>query len=172
MDENQKPARIKATLEFSVTGSGLEEALVEYDELTVEGMLREMLASLKLKDQRCHKQQARQDYEDHALRTQLSEGVTPHDLDIWIDTAVRLNNRRGAAKVDNEELIEHTIAAFPDSLHTKIDEAAEKGDRANIDPACRPQKTVGRQGLRACIEIADYELGHVRCEGGFIKDRA
>ena len=97
------------------------------------GMLREMLASLKLKDQRCHKQQARQDYEDHALRTQLSEGVTPHELDIWIDTAVRLNNRRGAAKVDNEELIEHTIAAFPDSLHTKIDEAAEKGDRANID---------------------------------------
>ena len=38
-----KDARIKATLEFSVSGSGLEDALAEYDELTVEGMLREML---------------------------------------------------------------------------------------------------------------------------------
>ena len=38
-----KDARIKVTLEFSVSGSGLEDALAEYDELTVEGMLREML---------------------------------------------------------------------------------------------------------------------------------
>lgn len=38
-----KDARIKATLEFSVSGSGLEDALAEYDELTVEGMLREIL---------------------------------------------------------------------------------------------------------------------------------
>ena len=36
-------ARIKATLEFSVSGTGLEEALAEYDELTVAAMLREML---------------------------------------------------------------------------------------------------------------------------------
>ena len=36
-------AKIKVSLEFRVSGSGLEEALVEYDELTVEGMLREML---------------------------------------------------------------------------------------------------------------------------------
>ena len=54
------------------------------------GMLREMLASLKLKDQRCHKQQARQDYEDHALRTQLSEGVTPHELDINKRSGIRV----------------------------------------------------------------------------------
>jgi len=38
-----KDAKIKVTLEFSVSGSGLEDALAEYDELTVEGMLREML---------------------------------------------------------------------------------------------------------------------------------
>jgi len=36
-------AKIKVTLEFTVSGSGLEEALAEYDELTVEGMLREIL---------------------------------------------------------------------------------------------------------------------------------
>ena len=35
--------RIKATLEFTVSGDGLEEALAEYDEITVEGFLREVL---------------------------------------------------------------------------------------------------------------------------------
>ena len=38
-----KDTKIKVTLEFTVSGSGLEDALAEYDELTVEGMLREML---------------------------------------------------------------------------------------------------------------------------------
>ena len=38
-----KDAKIKCTLEFAVSGSGLEDALAEYDELTVEGMLKEML---------------------------------------------------------------------------------------------------------------------------------
>lgn len=36
-------AKIKATVEFSVSGSGLEDALAEYDEITVAGLLREML---------------------------------------------------------------------------------------------------------------------------------
>ncbi len=35
--------RIKATLEFAVSESGLEDALAEYDEITVEGLLREIL---------------------------------------------------------------------------------------------------------------------------------
>lgn len=35
--------RIKTTLEFSVSESGLEDALAEYDEITVEGLLSEML---------------------------------------------------------------------------------------------------------------------------------
>jgi len=35
--------RIKATVEFNVSGSSLEDALAEYDELTVEGLLREMI---------------------------------------------------------------------------------------------------------------------------------
>lgn len=35
--------RIRASLEFTVSGSGLEDALAEYDELTVEGLLREVL---------------------------------------------------------------------------------------------------------------------------------
>jgi hypothetical protein len=35
--------KIKATIEFSVSDSALEDALAEYDELTVEGLLREML---------------------------------------------------------------------------------------------------------------------------------
>lgn len=35
--------KIKAEVEFDVTESGLEDALAEYDELTVEGLLREML---------------------------------------------------------------------------------------------------------------------------------
>ena len=35
--------RIKATLDFTVSGEGLEEALAEYDEITVEGFLKEVL---------------------------------------------------------------------------------------------------------------------------------
>ncbi len=35
--------RIKASLEFGVSESGLEDALAEYDEITVEGLLREIL---------------------------------------------------------------------------------------------------------------------------------
>jgi len=38
-----KTAQIKAALEFSVSESGLEDALAEFDELTVEGLLREIL---------------------------------------------------------------------------------------------------------------------------------
>jgi hypothetical protein len=35
--------KIKLSLEFSVTESGLEDGLAEYDELTVEGLLAEIL---------------------------------------------------------------------------------------------------------------------------------
>ena len=38
-----KDTKITVTLEFTVSESGLEDALDEYDELTVEGMLREIL---------------------------------------------------------------------------------------------------------------------------------
>ncbi len=35
--------RIRATLAFTVSGSALEDALAEYDELTVGGLLKEIL---------------------------------------------------------------------------------------------------------------------------------
>jgi len=35
--------RIKASLEFAVSESGLEDALAEYDEITVAGLLQELL---------------------------------------------------------------------------------------------------------------------------------
>ena len=35
--------RIKLNVEFSVSGTGLEDAMAEYDELTVEGLIREIL---------------------------------------------------------------------------------------------------------------------------------
>ncbi len=35
--------RIKATVSFSIGGSTLEDSLAEYDELTVSGLLREIL---------------------------------------------------------------------------------------------------------------------------------
>ena len=35
--------KIKAAVSFSVSEGALEDALAEYDELTVEGLLREML---------------------------------------------------------------------------------------------------------------------------------
>ena len=35
--------KIKTTIEFNVTEGGLEDAMAEYDEITVEGLLREML---------------------------------------------------------------------------------------------------------------------------------
>ena len=35
--------RIKATLEFSITEGAMEDALAEYDEITVSGLLREII---------------------------------------------------------------------------------------------------------------------------------
>ena len=35
--------RIKATITFSIAGSALEDSLAEYDELTVSGLVREIL---------------------------------------------------------------------------------------------------------------------------------
>jgi hypothetical protein len=35
--------KIKAVLQFTISGEALEGALAEYDELTVEGLLREVL---------------------------------------------------------------------------------------------------------------------------------
>ncbi len=35
--------KIKVTIEFRVSGGSLEDALAEYDEITVEGLLREVL---------------------------------------------------------------------------------------------------------------------------------
>ena len=35
--------KIKATLGFTVSSNALEDALAEYDELTVEGLLREII---------------------------------------------------------------------------------------------------------------------------------
>lgn len=35
--------KIQLSVEFSVSGSALEDAMAEYDELTVEGLLREIL---------------------------------------------------------------------------------------------------------------------------------
>ena len=35
--------RIRTTVEFMVSGSGLEDAMAEFDELTVAGLIREIL---------------------------------------------------------------------------------------------------------------------------------
>ena len=35
--------RIKTTVDFTVSGSGLEDAMAEFDELTVSGLIREIL---------------------------------------------------------------------------------------------------------------------------------
>jgi hypothetical protein len=35
--------KIKVTVNFSVTDTSMEDALAEYDELTVEGLIREIL---------------------------------------------------------------------------------------------------------------------------------
>ncbi len=35
--------KIRATIEFSVSGTALEDALAEFDELTVQGLLGEVL---------------------------------------------------------------------------------------------------------------------------------
>ena len=35
--------KIKTTVEFMVSGSGLEDAMAEFDELTVAGLIREIL---------------------------------------------------------------------------------------------------------------------------------
>ena len=36
-------AKIKVTLNFSVSDSSMEDAMAEFDELTVEGLIREIL---------------------------------------------------------------------------------------------------------------------------------
>ena len=38
-----KDIKIKMSVEFSVSGSGLEDAMAEFDELTVEGLMKEIL---------------------------------------------------------------------------------------------------------------------------------
>ena len=35
--------KIKTVLQFTISGSSLEDALAEYDELTVEGLLKEIV---------------------------------------------------------------------------------------------------------------------------------
>jgi hypothetical protein len=42
-DTDRMVVKIKATIEFSVSDNSLEDAMAEYDELTVEGLLREVL---------------------------------------------------------------------------------------------------------------------------------
>lgn len=39
----QMDVKIKVNLEFSVSDSALEDALADYDELTVEGLIQEVL---------------------------------------------------------------------------------------------------------------------------------
>jgi len=43
MSQDNKSVTIKATVEFVVNGKALEEAFAEYDELTVESLLREIV---------------------------------------------------------------------------------------------------------------------------------
>jgi hypothetical protein len=42
-DGGHMDVRIKAAIEFTVSGSSLEDALAEYDEITVAGLLQEIL---------------------------------------------------------------------------------------------------------------------------------
>jgi len=42
-DEDSMDVKIKATVNFTVSDSNMEDALAEFDELTVEGLLREIL---------------------------------------------------------------------------------------------------------------------------------
>ena len=43
MSADNKVTQIKISLDFRVSDSSLEDALAEYDELTVEGLIREIL---------------------------------------------------------------------------------------------------------------------------------
>ena len=43
MSADNKVTQIKLFLDFRVSDSSLEDALAEYDELTVEGLIREIL---------------------------------------------------------------------------------------------------------------------------------
>jgi hypothetical protein len=43
MSADNKVTQIKISLDFHVSDSSLEDALAEFDELTVEGLLREIL---------------------------------------------------------------------------------------------------------------------------------
>lgn len=64
--------KIKATIEFNLSGSALEDALAEYDELTVEGLLREVVD----KAIACEE-----------IRTQITEGPnTLEDYDAQSDS--------------------------------------------------------------------------------------
>ena len=43
MSADNKSTQIKLSLDFRVSDSSLEDALAEFDELTVEGLIREIL---------------------------------------------------------------------------------------------------------------------------------
>ena len=87
------------------------------------GMLRHIYGTIKLKDSRAQARASREEYQKH-IATRLSANVDTAELDQYIDTAVRLNDRR-SDKVPVEDVVEAIIYAFPPALFSKIDEKSE-----------------------------------------------
>jgi hypothetical protein len=71
--------KIKASIEFRISGTSLEDALAEYDELTVAGLLKEILDKSIACDE---------------IRTEILEG--PNSLEEY-DKASQDQPRQGAS---------------------------------------------------------------------------
>lgn len=67
--------RIKAVVEFTVSGTALEDGLAEYDELTVEGLLREVIdKAIACDDVRSQVLEGPNTLEEYDQQSEASEG--------------------------------------------------------------------------------------------------
>jgi len=67
--------RIKAVVEFTVSGTALEDGLAEYDELTVEGLLREVVdKAIACDDVRSQVIEGPNTLEEYDQQSEASEG--------------------------------------------------------------------------------------------------
>ena len=67
--------RIKAVVEFTLSGTALEDGLAEYDELTVEGLLREVIdKAIACDDVHCQVVEGPNTLEEYDQQSEASDG--------------------------------------------------------------------------------------------------
>ena len=88
------------------------------------GLMRWILAKSVLTDSRAADRIARDAREEHS-KSRMVEGVTGEEMTEWCDVLANLNSEC-AKPLDDTELVELTLEAFPDSIAATMEEKTEK----------------------------------------------